>query len=282
MFQYAAGRALAYRLNSNLLIDTSYLDQDPKGSWTKRDFELDIFNITGRKAIENELSEFHKISKSRFKRKIGKLFPFVFGKNVYFKEYGYSFHPEIEKLKGNIYLDGFWQSHKYFSDRRDLILKEFSFLSVPDERNAALLTEIDGCNSISIHVRRTDYVSNKNVQDYHGICSVDYYKTAVEKLAKGLSNVQLFMFSDEPDWVKENLFFDLPTTIISHNTGRKSYEDLRLMSHCKFNVTANSSFSWWAAWMNNFSDKKVIAPKNWFADKTINTSDLCPPEWIRL
>jgi hypothetical protein len=137
-------------------------------------------------------------------------------------------------------------------------------------------------SAVSIHVRRGDYVSDAGTNRFHGTCSVDYYHDAVDRISGFAPASHFFVFSDGIDWAKENLRLRQPVTYVDFNDGEKNYEDLRLMSLCKHHIIANSSFSWWGAWLNPNPDKIVIAPKKWFNDPSINTDDLIPNSWLRL
>jgi len=134
-------------------------------------------------------------------------------------------------------------------------------------------------NSVSIHFRRGDYVTNPLTSQHHGVCSNKYYQDAISLLKSKISQPHFFLFSDEPEWLKTNVSLQEPFRIIDNNPG---YVDLYLMSNCKHNIIANSSFSWWGAWLNNNPDKIVIAPHKWFNEPGINTYDLIPETWIRL
>ena len=138
---------------------------------------------------------------------------------------------------------------------------------------------ISQTNSVSLHIRRGDYVSNQKTNQTHGTCDLDYYQRCITEIEKEVENPYFFVFSDEIEWVKENLKINHPAEYVDQNTGDKSYEDMRLMSQCKHNVIANSSFSWWGAWLNSYPDKIVFAPKRWFASDKHNTKDLIPEGW---
>ena len=133
-----------------------------------------------------------------------------------------------------------------------------------------------------MHVRRGDYVNSPNTKAIYTHCDIEYYKKGLEIITKKNDNVVLFIFSDDPTWVKENMKFDFPTNYVDHNNADFNYEDLRLMSLCKHNIIANSSFSWWGAWLNENPFKQVVSPKIWINDLTINPNDINPPGWIVL
>jgi hypothetical protein len=193
---------------------------------------------------------------------------------------GFQFDPTVFKLPKNVYLKGYWQTEKYFADIRNILLQDFSLKREINPNCQQFIQKITNCNSVSLHIRRGDYAENQNLNRIHGLCSLDYYQTSVNYLKKQIKEPHFFLFSDDPEWVKENLAIEDQTTIVSGNNFA-DYEDLFLMSLCQHNIIANSSFSWWAAWLNRNSDKIVCTPKQWFAVKSRNTQDLIPSNWRR-
>jgi hypothetical protein len=162
------------------------------------------------------------------------------------------------------------------------IRKDFEFLEPAKDRNAEVLEQIRHSFSISIHVRRGDYVTLAAASEFHGLMGPDYYKAGAEAILRGKNETpSFFVFSDDPEWCKENIKLPGEITYIDWNTGKNSFEDMRLMSNCKHHVIANSSFSWWGAWLNPSKEKIVVAPKQWFND-TSNQTDIVPESWIRL
>ena len=281
MFQFAAGRALSYRLNSDLLLDRSFLDADPKGAWTKREFELDIFNVDCKFLEEAQIRKLNPANKNIFRILFRKLMP-GFSGIYYLNEMGFSYQDKFEMISGDVYLNGYWQSEKYFEKYGALIAKDFQFRTPLLKENIALSERIKSAESVSLHVRRTDFIADPKVAQVHGVCTPDYYVNAVSKLKKQYEHLKGFVFSDDPQWAKDNIVTDIPLEYVTNNSGKNSYVDMQLMSMCKHNIIANSSFSWWAAWLNKNEDKVVCAPGNWFADKSINTKDLYPKTWLKL
>ena len=141
--------------------------------------------------------------------------------------------------------------------------------------------EIIATESVSLHVRHGDYVTNADTNSFHGVCSLDYYKNAVSKIKQEMP-LPFFIFSDDIIWAKENLDFIGNMTFIEYNGATPDHEEMYLMSLCQHNIIANSSFSWWGAWLNQNPNKIIIAPQNWFNDVSLDTKDLIPNEWIRL
>ena len=135
--------------------------------------------------------------------------------------------------------------------------------------------------SVSIHIRRSDYLSKKNSSIFEPI-SLNYYYSALELIKKQHPNIKLFVFSDDNQWVMDNFKTDLPTTFVTHNDVSRGYDDLMLMSNCKHNITANSTFSWWGAWLNENPAKIVVTPSKWVKEDKYVEPDLIPNNWIKV
>jgi hypothetical protein len=279
MFQYAAGRTLSLLKNTELKIDTSFLDQNPQGAFTLREFQLDVFNIKAAVADKKDYEDLLKHAGSRLRRVLYRELPGLFNK-AYLAESGALYHRKFKNYPANAYLDGYWQSEKYFESCREAIHADFSFVHPPSAENASLLERIKAGNSLSLHVRRGDYVSSTKINSVHGTCSPEYYSAALKLMREKHGAMKVFVFSDDIEWCKANLNAGENVIYISHNSGKNSYEDLRLMSNCRHNIIANSSFSWWGAWLNPSSSKTVVAPRNWF--RTKDNPDIYPAEWICL
>ena len=276
MFQYAAGRALAHAFNTSLKLDISFLsDNTPRHNVIQRPYELSVFNIKEQFPNKKEVQKFTTGRVALSDR-------LTFRTYTLYKEPHFHFAPDFLKLKPSVYLDGFWQSEEYFKAIKETIVEEFSFKEKPEGGNKQISDQISGTNSVSIHVRRGDYISNPYTNSYHGTCDLKYYQLAIEIIAQRVTDPYFFVFSDDIEWTKEHLVIDYPSQYVDQNNGDKSYEDLRLMSTCKHNIIANSSFSWWGAWLNSYPDKIVVAPEKWFNNSENNTKDLLPPSWIKV
>ena len=271
MFQYAIGRHLAIKNKSSLQLDLSeLLRRDENISYTFRDFELGVFSL--RNTIKPKL---------KHNRLILKLYNSVFTPRI-IAEDGFNYHKEVLKAKGNLMLSGYWQTEKYFKEIESVIRKDFIFSQKPSKSNLTILKEIIDTNSVSIHFRRGDYLTNHSAMTMHETCSKDYYRKGIGLIRKNIQDPHFFIFSDEINWVKENFEMAGRHTFIDDNKGKQSFEDMRLMAACKHNIIANSSFSWWGAWLNSNINKTVIAPLKWFKNNTIDTSDLIPARWIKI
>jgi hypothetical protein len=284
MFQYATGRALALRRGAALKLDLSGFGA--VGVHTKRRYELDSFPIHASAASEGDLAQFDLAGKSRSPRldRVLRLLRFNKGADAWptYREPHFHFDPAVAELRAPVYLDGYWQSERYFSDIAGVLRQEFTATAPSDPGNAALAEGIDSVGAVSLHVRRGDYVSDPATNRFHGICSPDYYQRAVDYIAALVGTPHLFVFSDDPQWSRANLRFAVPMTIVDANPPEHGYRDMRLMARCRHHIVANSSFSWWGAWLNPSREKIIVAPRQWFAASGNDTRDLVPPNWVRL
>ena len=273
MFQYAFGRYLSIQHNTNLYCDIADLQNKNLGH-IHRNFSLDGFNLQA--AIYNLNDQ--KSGKEIFFKK---LFSSPKNKLKTISEKRLHFDKEIGNAVDNIYLNGYWQSPLYFEKIEDIIRKDFTF-SIPLSKGAEqFLLKIKASNSVSIHVRRGDYVNNPETLSYHGICDISYYKKAIEIIKDRVSTPTFFIFTDDPEWVKQNFSLSDDIILVS-NASFSQFDDLQLMSACKHAIIANSSFSWWGAWLISNPAKTVIAPLKWLQNDSIKTDDLFPKTWMRI
>jgi hypothetical protein len=261
MFQYAAGCVLAKKLQANHVMDLSWFDEikDDPGV-TQRVYELDGWGIPIKEA-----SLFGKLN-------------IILNHPTIFKEDSLEYNKQFNKLSGNVILDGYWQSYRYFDGYEDFVHNLFRSPSLISPANERLLKRISSTDSISLHIRRGDYNTSTG-KTYHGLMSLDYYKKSLSKITDQVKEPVVFIFSDEIDWCKSNIKLGQPTVFIDSNGPSSGVEDMRLMSACRHNIIANSSFSWWAAWLNLNDGKIVCAPRNWFAGEKHQINDRIPPEW---
>ena len=277
MFQYSIGCTLAVKNKTELKFDVSWFNY-VKDTTTHREYGLNIFNIIENIATQKEIDKMQKCRKIPGRRHFLHNF-FIANNSIYIKEKQFNFNPEILKISNNAYLDGYWQSEKYFKNIENVIRKKFTLKNKFQIKNIELKEKIKNSNSVSIHIRRGDYAKNLKTKSYHGLCPLDYYYQAILNVIDKVTDPILFIFSDDIKWCKENLKIQSPTNFIEKN---KDYEDLILMSLCKHNIIANSSFSWWGAWLNSNPNKIVIVPKKWFNDPNKNTKDLIPKSWTKI
>jgi hypothetical protein len=193
----------------------------------------------------------------------------------------FEFWPGIHKINRPSYIHGYWQSELYFSDFANVIRTDFSFKADLDELDLPIFHKMSEAPCASLHVRRGDYLKGK-FKNVYANCDISYYVSAVQLLRNKFPNIRLFAFSDEPEWIVKFLEPELgQIEIVSHNTGIRSSNDMRLMSLADHHIIANSSFSWWGAWLNPSKDKIVITPKDWFKDGR-STLNLLPLSWVKI
>jgi len=267
MFQFATGFAIAKKKNVRLSLDLKYINKRKLFNG----FELQkIFNIYSKVSFLNKALSFKSINFMEILNKVDTTF-------YNFKEPHFHYTSNILNLPKHSFLDGYWQSELYFNEYTTEIKKIFNFSSKLDKSNLLVADDINRNNSISIHIRRGDFLLKQN--NNHHTDLKEYYLKAINETSKIFKNPKYFIFSDDPSWAVDNFVLDQPYIIVDINFGARSFLDMYLMSLCKSNIIANSSFSWWSAWLNNNKDKIIYAPKNWFNDKSIRTDDLIPKSW---
>jgi len=278
MFQYAF--AYSFSRKNNVPVKLDILDFN---SYKLRTYELELYNISLDLANYDEVCKLKYKQETIFEKIIRVLKrshrPFAIS---YIQEKDFTYNPKIFEQKDDLYLKGYWQSEKYFIEFRNELLKEFCLKDKLHKKNQLYKQTINQYESVSLHIRRGDYVIDMHTNSVHGTCSLEYYKKAVDYMISKLNNPHFFIFSDDLTWAYDNINFIENITFVDIEDKIPDHEEMYLMSQCKHNIIANSSFSWWGAWLNQNSSKIVIAPKKWFNDKTINTKDLIPNEWIRL
>lgn len=272
MFQYAAGKSLANANACRLKLDISGF-----GNYKLHNgYELNHFNIDADIALEEEIRKLVN-GESRLARYIYK--KLRIWKNTHYLEQGFAFDPRITEIKHSVYLDGYWQSYRYFESIEQELKHEFTPKKPLSGLNIKIAEQIADVNSVSIHIRRGDYVNSQTTSKVHGFLGVNFYKESIGIICSRLPNPYFFVFSDDIVWARENLGLTNNVTFVDHNQGVDSYEDMRLMSLCRHHIIANSSFSWWGAWLGHNARKIVLYPDRWFTTNERDTSTLCPPSW---
>jgi len=275
LFQYAIGRSLSIQYNTDLVLDLSWYDSIPSSN-THRDFELSHYAIVARSTNYQE-SIWCRLHSSRLWGRVG----VNWGGFRSFNEKNYDFTEIPHFHNKSIYLSGYWQSYLYFNSIVDLLRAELVPIQNPNITEHKLIDNIINTNSVSVHIRRGDYFSQKAASNFHGLCSLDYYKKAFDEISRSVTSPIFFVFSDDFNWVKDNMCFPGEVIFVDHDNCIEPYQHLRLMSICRHNVIANSSFSWWGAWLNSNPRKIVVAPKKWF-NNCSPTPTLMPLSWLRL
>lgn len=285
MFQYAIGRKLSLKNRIPLKLDIS----DYSKNDYLRSYMLDIFNIEAAIATTEEIESLVGktfYSKNKIFMKLNNAYISFFkkttiqnNKNIY-REKNFHFDSNLLNISSNVYLHGYWQNENYFLDIKDFLKKDFTLKKPLSSASNILKKKIVNNVSVSLHIRRGDYLSNPKTKEVHGVCSLDYYYKGLSILqSKITEDFTCFVFSDDISWCKDNFSPDCPVVFVDIN---RDYEELILMSYCKHFIIANSSFSWWGAWLNDNKNKIVVSPKNWFNTISTDEYDIVPEDWIRI
>lgn len=273
MFQYAIAKAVAKKRNDKFKLDISIYPQQ-----TLRQYELNYFNINENIATNEEIIKTAGNENTWFKikRKL-KLNPKR--PQSYFREKEIAiFDNSVFNYEKDIYLDGYWQNEEYFKDIKVELLKDFTLKNDISQEAKKYLNDIKNTNAISLHIRRGDYIQNTHTSNIHGVCNLEYYKKAIDYIYKYIQNPTFYIFSDDIAWCKKNFNF-LQNKVFVDNT-KNAFDDLTLMINCNHNVIANSTFSWWGAWLNSKQDQIVVAPKLWW--ESIPEKNISLDKWIKI
>ena len=280
LFQYATGRSVAHKKHTALKLDTSWFADQ-----TTRHYALHHYQIETEEASPAEVERLIGGDLRGLRRK---LFNFIQRRRLYYRrnvvkeKITRRFDPNIFRTKKDAYLIGYWQTNKYFKDIESSLRREFCLKDVVSGKNASMEEKIKRVDSVSLHVRRGDYVTNSRYQRKFGVCSLGYYQQAIELIAERIRVPQFFVFSDDKEWARENLKFSHPIAFVDHNSREEAHQDLRLMSLCKHHITANSTFSWWGAWLCEHPGKIVVTPARWFKQSDQKMHDLIPEGWQKI
>jgi Glycosyl transferase family 11 len=284
MFQYAAARSVAHKLSVPLRLNLNLFRND-----SLRQYELSNFNVQATIADDAEIDDLVNFPigfwKENREKLTQRLTSEILRKKI-IREKHFHFADELREATRNTYVFGHWQSEKYFASCTDVIRKDFSFVSSLQGLNKGLVEQISqSLNPVSLHIRRTDYLNSTLMHT----CDLSYYRQAIEIMSKNMDDLSFFVFSDDIGWVDSNLKLEYPAMYINHNTGLNACQDMRLMSLCRHHIIANSTFSWWGAWLSSNPNKIVVAPKQWFKKdakwydgESPDAKDLIPERWIKI
>ncbi|MEP3332670.1 alpha-1,2-fucosyltransferase [Sedimentitalea sp.] len=264
MFQYAAARGLAARYGAEVALDARLAQSRGEGVLTRVfDFPLSTPDILPPLKAQAPLRyAAWRLTSPRFRR-----------------ENGLGYNPAFENFADGSYLHGYWQSERYFADVAEDIRRDFAFPPFSSPENAKMAARIGDGLSIALHVRRGDYLS----LGAHTLCDQAYYDAALARVIEGLEDSPtVYVFSDDPDWVKDNLPLPCTRVVVDINGSDTDFEDMRLMSLCDHNIIGNSSFSWWGAWLNTNPGKRIAGPAQWFGDPKLVNPDILPDRWLKI
>ncbi len=276
MFQYAFGRMLALRNHTDLKLDITLFRNYEFHLYT-----MDHLNIQTQVATDKEINHFrwYRPRNTRLGRRI--LNPLFADSKKYVVEPAFTFVPAMMDVQAPCMVDGYWQSEKYFLEIEDIIRKEFTLREPLGAYAQDVASRILAApNAVMLHVRRGDFAHHEHMKKVHGTVSPQYYQAAMDIIKEKVPEPTYFVFSDEPEWARENIKTGYPTEFIGQGPD-KNFEDLELMRLCKHHILANSTFGWWGSWLSDhYKTGITIAPKNW--NIKLDTRDLLPEHWTVL
>ncbi len=273
MFQYAFGLYLAERNATELFLECASVDRDPL-----RHFALDCWSIDAPLVSDSVL----RLLPHRYKGKgwlnlLRGKFPL---RRVREKPFG--FHAKYLTVGDHVFLDGYWQSEQFFPQFRERLQAVFQPSRPVCGQSTTIAHRIEKVPAVSLHIRRGDYVQNQATFKTHGVCPLEYYHSCVADLLARHEKIELFVFSDDPAWCRGNLQLKCPTVYVDHNNANAAHEDLWLMTRCRHHIVANSSFSWWGAWLRLNETGTVYAPERWFSNTKFDASAIVPSTWRKM
>lgn len=291
MFQYAAGLALAERRRTALKLDVNWFREDPAYEAHNR-YALSCLNITEQFATCEEIDRVRGVELTRVERwarLVARRLRFyryasreAARSNCHYAE-SFGFYPGFLEQPDPTYLHGMWQSERFFAPVADLLRLHFGFRYPPQPAVAEMQARIRGGGpSVAIHFRRGDYVRNAAFNQEIGVLGIDYYERAVALVRERLPSAVLYLFSDDVDAVEREFRPPGPHVFVRAVRPWHAYDKIRLMGACDHAVISNSTFAWWAAWLNPNPDKLVIAPDPWFSGRALDDKDVVPASWLRL
>jgi hypothetical protein len=274
MFQYALGRHLSLTTGQSLRLETGMHNPSHLGK-----FDLDKFHIVGSIAYGSESSLFWRPA-ARVLPRLARLFGISReALRIYCQTNSMDVDEEVLRITRSAYLVGAWQNERYFVGSASVIRRDFTLKEPPDAANRARLAEIGGSESVAVHVRRGDYARDAKTAAEYGVCDLSYYQRACARILASVASPRFFVFSDEPAWCRKNLSFIPDLTVVDNNSPERRHEDLRLMAACKHFIIANSSFSWWGAWLGANPNRIVVAPNRWSVSNWFDVRSLLPDAW---
>jgi hypothetical protein len=257
LFQYATARALAIRKGCELVLDTTAFN-----TYKLHSYGLGNLNVRAPVVCPSVISRW--------------------GGGYHYREVSMAFDAGLFDCPSPLYLEGYFQTELYFESARELLLEEFEVTAPLNDKTLNLLNELTSFETtVSVHVRRGDYVTNPSANAVHGTCGADYYRRARDYFVSKLISPIFIIFSDDIPWARENLDFGQSAIFVDWNGAAANYADLKLQSYCSHNIIANSSFSWWGAWLGKKPNKEVVAPEQWFKEGAHRGHSIVPSRWLR-
>lgn len=278
MFQYALGLALAENSGRQVFVDVAYVVAD-----AKRVYSLEACSPTPQRLSSTNCFLMRLARSTTMWDTCGRRWSAIVpGGSRIIREQGEAFDPRVLSLSGSLILDGYWQSEEYFKHCRPLIEETFDWTAIARPKvSEPLLQAIETTDSVGVHVRRGDYVREPATNAFHGVCEPDYYRRAAKIIEKRVANPHFFIFSDDIDWAESNLKLPGKQTAVRHAQDTIPHVEMWLMSRCKHTIIANSSYSWWAAWLTERPGKCIVAPQTWFTASSMQGITPVPERWCK-
>jgi hypothetical protein len=276
MFQYALGLAMAEQSGCRLEVDTSAVDAD-----RKRDYALGMCNPVPRLVSDTDRIMMRFLRSTPLWTWRGTRWQAAIpGGPRIVQERGPAFDARVLAVEGSLILDGYWQTERYFSDHRPLIEQTFDWAhAAKGVASDSMIEMIESPRSVAVHVRRGDYVRETTTNAFHGVCEPDYYTRASAIILEHVTQPHFFIFSDDIDWAEANVPLPGERTVVRHARAVAPHVDMWLMSRCRHAIIANSSYSWWAAWLTERPGKCIVAPRAWFRDESMRGITPVPDRW---
>ena len=285
MFQYAFGRNLAIRNSTELKLDTSLLAGNKKTVVQSQPvYSLDMFNISADFATEEEVVRLNGSPGRHIFMKLHNRWRMIFNPYRNVVQKNHLFKEEHLRISNNFSISGRWQSEKYFSEIKDIIRKDFIFKEPLDDYSAGIAESIMMGNSISVHIRRGDYLLDSHFSKVLGVLSDKYYNTAIGKIENSVINPKYYIFSDDIPCCKSK--FDYLGSQVVYveqiDSNRATELDLHLMTLCNGHIISNSTYAWWGAWLSDAAGKIVITPEVWAVDRNYSPPHIIPEDWVTI
>lgn len=278
LFQYAMARSVAWRNGSEVKLDLAwFLSEEGRN----RKFYLDRFRIKYGLATDSEIRERLRLRKLLGRDLYNAIIPFRRKRYIKLKEFE-PFDGKYLELGGDVYLEGYWTDERYFGNISSFLLSEIALVDELGHHNKSISRLVRNTESVSIHIRRGDYVTDRRFRSIFNVCDDKYYAEAISRIACTVKNPCYFIFSDDIEWARKHIRTGGETVFVSNADGQSPHEELILMSMCRHNIIANSTFSWWGAWLNRNEGKTVIAPGKWFNLPGRHGGDCVPPAWSKI
>ena len=276
LFAYAAGHALARRLGATHKVDTRACAADGDRPLALRAFGVPLIEATPGElqSVAPQWGRWWKNKAILWRHRVT-----PFHRRRWVREETPDFDGRLFSVRPPVYLDGYWQSEKYFANCADEIRRLFRPTRPPTARAAAVGAELSQGRAVAVHVRRGDYLHDRAAARFHGVCSPEYYRQAFAAMRAHDPEAPFVVFTDDPGWTRENLCRDGGARLIEGHPPHTAIEDFYLLGCCTHFIIANSSFSWWPAWLAGGSGRRVIAPRRWFLGHEVRPADRFPSGW---